>query len=69
MVMVGAVAGLAAGLGSMRFVESLLYDVKGTELSMMLLPGAVLLGAVALAALPAVLPAIRIDPAIMLRAE
>ncbi len=69
MVCVGAVVGLIAGLGSVRFVASLLYGVEGTEVSMMLVPGAVLLGAVACAAAPAVLRAVRIDPAVMLRSE
>ncbi len=69
MVCVGAWVGLVAGVGSVRFVASLLYGVKGTELSMMLVPGAVLLGAVICAALPAVMRAVRIDPAVMLRSE
>jgi putative ABC transport system permease protein len=50
-------------------VASLLYGVKGTDASMMLLPGAVLLSAVACAAAPAVIRAVRIDPVRMLRAE
>jgi putative ABC transport system permease protein len=69
MVLVGAAAGLIAGAASVRFVASLLYGVKGTDVSMMVLPAIVLLAAVACAAVPAVLRAVRIDPAIMLRAE
>jgi predicted permease len=69
MVLVGAGVGLAAGVGSVRFVQSLLYGVRGTDLSMMVLPGVVLLVAAVLAALPAVLRAVRIDPAVMLRSE
>lgn len=48
---------------------SLLYGVKGTEMSKMTLPAVVMLLAVALAAAPAVMRAIRIDPAVMLRSE
>lgn len=69
MVMLGAAVGLTLGLASERSVASLLYGVKGTEMSMMTLPGAVLLLAVALAAAPAVMRAIRIDPTVMLRSE
>ena len=69
MVLLGAAVGLTLGLASERFVASLLYGVKGTEMSMMTLPAVVLLLAVALAAAPAVMRAIRIDPAVMLRSE
>jgi len=68
-VLVGAAVGLTLGLASERFVASLLYGIKGTEVSMVTLPGVVLLLTVALAAAPAVLRAIRIDPATMLRSE
>ena len=69
MVLLGATVGLTLGLASERFVASLLYGVKGTEMSMMTLPAVVLLLAVSLAAVPAVMRAIRIDPAVMLRSE
>jgi predicted permease len=69
MVLLGAAVGLTLGLASERFVASLLYGVKGTEMSMMTLPAVVLLLAVALAAAPAVMRAIRIDPAVMLRSQ
>jgi putative ABC transport system permease protein len=69
MVVVGAAVGLIAGAASVRFVSSLLYGVKGTDVSMMVLPVIVLLAAAACAAVPAVLRAVRIDPAIMLRAQ
>jgi predicted permease len=68
-VLLGAAAGLTLGLASERLVASLLYGVKGTEMSMMTLPAVVLLLAMALAAAPAVMRAIRIDPAVMLRSE
>lgn len=69
MVLLGAAVGLTLGLASARFVASLLYGVKGTEMSMMTFPAVVLLLAVALAAAPAVIRAIRIEPAVMLRSE
>ena len=69
MMLLGAAAGLTLGLASERFVASLLYEVKGTEMSMMTLPALVLLLAGALAAAPAVMRAVRIDPVVMLRSE
>ena len=69
MVLVGGVVGLAAGVASVRFIAALLYGVKATDPTMLLVPATVLLAAVCLAALPAVLRAVRIDPAEMLRAE
>ncbi len=69
MVLVGAVAGLALGMASVRYVETLLFGVKGNDPAMLMVPTIVLLTAALLAALPAVLRASRIDPAMMLRAE
>jgi len=69
MVLLGAAAGLTLGLLSERWVASLMYGVKGTEMTMMTLPAVVLLLAGALAAAPAVMRAIRIDPAVLLRSE
>jgi len=69
MVLAGAVAGLAAAMGSVRFVHALLYGVSGTAISMTAMSMIVLLAAAMCAAVPAVLRAVRIDPAIMLRAE
>jgi ABC-type antimicrobial peptide transport system permease subunit len=69
MVVVGAVAGLVAGMASVRYVAALLYGVKGNDPLMLVAPTLVLLVAAFLAALPAVMRAVRIDPAEMLRAE
>ncbi len=69
MVLLGAAVGVVLGMGSVRYVQTLLFGVKGSELSMLVAPGLVLLGAALLAALPAAVRATRIDPAIMLRAE
>ena len=69
MVLVGALVGLALGMASVRYIEALLYQVKGYR------PGhagaAVVhhLAAALLAALPAVIHAVRIDPVAALRAE
>ena len=69
MVLLGAGVGLVLGIVSVRFVTTLLYGVKVTDASMMTAPAAVLLVASCLAALPAVLRAVRIDPVVMLRAQ
>ncbi len=69
MVLAGLVVGLGLGMASVRYVATLLYGVRGTDPSMLLVPAVVLLVAACLAALPAVIRAVRIDPAIMLRAE
>ena len=69
LVLAGAVAGLTLGLGSLRLFESLLYQVKATDAFMLALPTVAILIAALLAALPAVIRATRIDPAVTLRAE
>jgi predicted permease len=69
MVVVGAVAGVALGMASVRYIEALLYQLKPTDLGMLALPAFTILAAALLAALPAVVHAVRIDPVAMLRAE
>lgn len=69
MVVIGAVAGLALGFWSIRYVETLLYQVKATDVRMLALPSLILFAAAFLAAVPAAIRAVRIDPAAMLRAE
>jgi len=69
MVVIGAVAGLALGFWSIRYIETLLYQVKATEVSMLAVPSLVLFAAAFLAAIPAAIRAVRIDPVAMLRAE
>jgi putative ABC transport system permease protein len=69
MVVLGAIVGVFLGLLSVRSVEALLYGVKGTDGSMIAMACAVFLSAALLASLPAVLRAVQIDPAVMLRAE
>jgi ABC-type antimicrobial peptide transport system permease subunit len=69
MVLAGALTGLALGLASVRYIESLLYQVKATDLAVLALPSLAILAAALLAALPAVIHAVRIDPVIVLRSE
>jgi predicted lysophospholipase L1 biosynthesis ABC-type transport system permease subunit len=69
MVLAGALVGAALGLASARYIESLLYQVKSTDAGMLALPSITILAAAVLAALPAVIRAVRIDPANTLRAD
>ena len=69
MVLAGALAGLALGMASVHYIESLLYQVKATDWSALALPSLAILAAVLLAALPAVIHAVRIDPVTVLRSE
>ena len=68
-VLLGAGAGVALGLTSVRYVESLLYQVKATDVAMLAIPCLTILFAVVVAAVPPVLRALRIDPVKMLRVE
>jgi predicted permease len=69
MVLLGAVAGIGMGLVSARFIESLFYQVKATDLQVLALPSLAILAGALLAALRPTIHAVRIDPAEMLRAE
>jgi ABC-type antimicrobial peptide transport system permease subunit len=69
MVLVGGLGGLALGMASMRYIESLFYDVKATDFGALAVPSLTILAGAMLAALPAVVRAVRIDPAEMLRGE
>src|SRR6185312_13060029 len=69
MVLIGALAGIGLGMASVRYIASLLYEVKATDVGMLALPALAILAAALLAALPAVIRAVRIDPATTLRAE
>jgi len=68
-VLLGTLLGLALGLASVRYIEALLYGVKPTGLGMLALAAATILAAALVAALPAVIRAVRTDPVSMLRAE
>jgi predicted permease len=69
MVLLGAIAGLAVGMASVRYVESLLYQARLTDFSMLALPSLTVFTAAILAALPAAIRALRTDPVKMLRSE
>ena len=69
MVTLGAVVGLAGGLGFGRVVERLLFQVRPVDPLVLLAPLCTLAAAAAMAALPPILRAVRIDPAQTLRAE
>ena len=69
MVALGAIAGVWAGVASSRYIGSLLYEVKTTDLAMLALPAVMILAVAVLASVPAVIRAIRIDPVQMLRCE
>ncbi len=68
-VLAGSLAGLALGLASVRYIESLLFEVKATDVSALAAPALALFAAAVLAALPPVIRATRIDPARVLRSE
>ena len=69
MVLVGALAGVAIGIASVRYMASLLYQVTATSPGMLVLPSLAIFAAAMLASLPAVIRAVRIDPVTMLRSE
>jgi putative ABC transport system permease protein len=69
MVGIGVVAGVTLGLTSVRYIETLFYQVKASDPVILAIPAITILAATALATLPAVLRALRIDPAEILRSE
>jgi predicted permease len=69
MVLVGALVGIGLGMLSVRYVESLFYQVKATDLQMLAFPTLAILAGAFLAALRPVMQAVRIEPVSMLRVE
>jgi predicted permease len=69
MVLVGALAGVALGMASVRYIAAILYQVKAGDPAMLALPSVTILAAALLAALPAVIHAVHTDPVEMLRSE
>lgn len=65
----GSLLGIALGIASARFIESLLFDVKATDPGILAAPAAIVFAVALVAALPAVIRAVRIDPVAMLRSE
>ena len=68
-VLAGSICGIILGIASVRFIESLLFEVKATDVGALALPTLTILAVTLLAALPAVIRAVRIDPVTMLRSE
>jgi predicted permease len=69
MVAAGAVAGLALGMTSARYIENLLFQVRANDWVRLTLPSLTILAAAAVAAVPAVIRAVRVDPVKALRAD
>lgn len=69
MLSLGAIAGLAAGVASAKYIEPLLFGVRTSDPAMILVPASVLIATALAAALPPVLQAVRIDPSQSLRTE
>ncbi len=69
MVVAGLIAGMGLGLSSARYMDSLFFQVKASDASMLTVPFAVILAVAAVATVPPVLRALRIDPVEILRAE
>jgi predicted permease len=69
LVALGLVAGVASGLALAQLLTSLLFEVRPSDFWSLALPLGWLLFAAALAALPAALRAVRVDPTVALRYE
>jgi predicted permease len=69
MVFVGSIAGIALGMAAARYVAALLFQVNASSPAMVALPALTIAAAALLSALPAVVRAVRIDPAQSLRSE
>jgi ABC-type antimicrobial peptide transport system permease subunit len=65
----GSLGGLALGVGSGHYIESLLYQVKPTNLGVLAAPALALIAAAILSALAPVIRAVHIDPASVLRSQ
>jgi ABC-type antimicrobial peptide transport system permease subunit len=68
-VLAGLIAGVGLGLASARYMESLFFQVKASDVIMLAIPLAVILAVAAAATVPAVWRALKIEPAEILRAE
>ena len=69
MLLLGSAVGLALGLLSERYIESLLFGVKVTDWRILAAPAITILVSAILAAILPIVHAIRIDPVTMVRAE
>jgi predicted permease len=69
MLVLGATVGLGLGIGSERYIGTLLYQVKATDFRILAAPVVTIITAAIVAALPAVIRAVRIDPVTMIRTQ
>jgi len=69
MVMIGGVVGAFMGAVSAKYVETLLYGVKAHDAEMMVIPMVTVVCVAAMATAPAVMYALNVEPAEILRAE
>jgi putative ABC transport system permease protein len=69
LVLAGSLLGIILGSVSTRFIETLLFEVTATDAGVLVLPMATVFAVALLAALPAIVRAVRIDPATTLRME
>jgi len=69
MIATGAVAGVGLGIGSSRYIETLFYQVKATDVSMLPLPLLMLMATALVSTIPAILRAVRTEPSEILRSE
>jgi putative ABC transport system permease protein len=67
--LLGVLVGFAFGVGAARYIQSLLFGVKATDVLMLIAPGITILLMALAAAAPAMLRATRVDPAVTLRTE
>jgi putative ABC transport system permease protein len=65
----GAIAGIMVGLFASRYLNAVFYEVRPTDASMLAIPAIGIIVAACIAAAPATLRALYIDPASTLRAE
>ena len=68
-VTVGILAGTWLGLALSRYIQTLFYEVKPSDATMLAIPLIAIAGVTLLATVPAVSRALRIDPAEILRSE
>ena len=69
MVLLGTVAGLGIGMLSVHYVESLLFEARLADFSILAPPLLIIVASALLAAVPAAIRAARTDAVQMLRAE
>jgi ABC-type antimicrobial peptide transport system permease subunit len=69
MIGLGGCAGIGLGLESVRYIESLFYQVRATDADMLALPCCAILFTAIVAMLPSILRALGTDPTEILRTE